>query len=52
MIGNGNYKDTIQEYKKYNSNIQSIYISNCRLLPQLEIPNTIYDKINQIMKTS
>ena len=49
MIGNGNYKTIIQEYKKYNKKIHSSYISNCRLLPQLEIPETIIDKIKEIL---
>lgn len=45
LIGSGEYKNTIQEYKKYNEKIHTIYISNCRLLPQLEIPKTIINKI-------
>jgi len=47
LIGNGNYKSIIQEYKKYNKNIHAVYVSNCRLLPQLEIPETIADKIKR-----
>lgn len=47
LIGNGNYKSIIQEYKKYNKNIHAAYVSNCRLLPQLEIPETIADKIKR-----
>lgn len=45
LVGNRNYKLIIQEYKKYNKNIHAVYVSNCRLLPQLEIPETISDKI-------
>lgn len=48
LIGSGNYKAIIQEYKKYNTNINAIHVSNCRLLPQLEIPKTIVEKINLI----
>ncbi len=49
LISNGKQKTKIQEYKKYNNNIHPIYVSNCRLLPQLEIPETIINKINQII---
>lgn len=49
LIGNGHYKPIIQEYKKYNEHIHAIYVSNCRLLPQLEIPNTIIEKLEQII---
>lgn len=49
LIGSGNYKTIIQEYKRYNQNIHAIYVSNCRLLPQLEIPATIAEKINTIL---
>lgn len=48
LIGSGSYKEVIQEYKQYNKNIHAIYVSNCRLLPQLEIPETIVSKINSI----
>lgn len=48
LIGNENAKKTFQEYKKYNENIYPIYVSHCGLLPQLEIPETISDKIIQI----
>lgn len=48
LIGNGNYKKTFQEYQKYNSYIRTIYVSNCRLLPQLEIPETITERIFKI----
>ena len=36
-----NYK-TIQDYKKLNKNIDVTYLSNCKLYPQLEIPEKIY----------
>lgn len=49
IIAYGKYKEVIQEYKKYNSNIHAVYISNCRLLPQLEISETIADKIKSIL---
>ena len=32
-----NYK-TVQEYKKINENIDVTYLSNCKLYPQLELP--------------
>lgn len=48
LIGNGNYKNIFQEYKKYNPSIRAIYLSNCRLLPQMEIPETIIEKICNI----
>lgn len=49
LIGSGHHKQIIQEYKKYNNKIQEIYVSNCRLLPQLEIPKTIISQISTIM---
>lgn len=49
LIGSGQYKNIMQEYKKYNENIKINYISNCRLLPQLEIPRTIEEKIISIL---
>lgn len=51
LIGGGHYKQIIQEYKKYNANIHEIFVSNCRLLPQLEIPNTIVSHITDILTT-
>lgn len=49
LISNGsNDKKTCDDYKKYNENISSIYVSHCRLLPQLEIPETIIEKICNI----
>jgi len=48
LIGNRNYKKIFQEYKKYNPTIHTIYVSNCRLLPQMEIPETIIEKIYNI----
>ena len=48
LIGSGNYKKIVQDYKEYNKNIHAIYVSNCRLLPQLEIPETIVSKIKAI----
>lgn len=49
LIGSGNYKSIIQEYLRYNNHINAFYVTNCRLLPQLEIPKTIVDKINDIL---
>lgn len=49
LIGSRNYKTVVQEYKKYNKNISTIYVSNCRMFPQQEIPETIIDKINGIL---
>lgn len=49
LIGGCHYKQIIQEYKKYNNKIQGIYVSNCRLLPHLEIPKTIIAQINNIL---
>lgn len=48
LIGSVNYKSIIQEYIKYNNHINAFYVSNCRLLPQLEIPKTMVEKINDI----
>lgn len=50
LISNGNHRSLIQEYRKYNKNIHAIYVSNCRLLPQLEIPETIISKIKQTLQ--
>ncbi len=50
LIGNGNTKNIQLGYKKYNQNIKIIYVSNCRLIPQLEIPETISEKISSILK--
>lgn len=51
LIGNENdNKQTLQEYKKYNTNIRILQVSHCRLLPQLEIPETIIQKIYHIFK--
>lgn len=52
FIGNSNYKNVFQEYKKYSSSIQTVYVSHCRLLPQLEIPETIIEKINTILRNN
>ncbi len=49
LITNRKHTPLIQEYKKYNERIHTIYVSNCRLLPQLEIPATISEKIIQVM---
>lgn len=51
FIGNNNYKHIFEEYKKYNPSIQTEYVSHCRLLPQLEIPETIIEKIKNIIYT-
>lgn len=39
-----NYK-TSQEYRKLNSNIDITYVSNCKLYPQLENPEKVYQII-------
>ena len=39
-----NYK-TAQEYRKLNSNIDITYVSNCKLYPQLENPEKVYQII-------
>lgn len=49
LIGSGHHKKIIQEYMKYNKKIQTIFVSNCRLLPHLEIPKTIISEINHIL---
>lgn len=49
IIGNNSYKKIVEDYKKYNKNIHAVYVSNCRMLPQLEIPETIIEKINTIL---
>lgn len=49
LIGNGNYKNIFEEYKNSNPFIHTIYVSHCRLLPQLEIPETIIHNICNIM---
>ena len=49
IIGSGTYKSIIQDYKKYNGNIHALFVSNCRMYPQMEIPETIISKINLIM---
>ena len=43
-----NYK-TIQDYKKLNKNIDVTYLSNCKLYPQLEIPEKIYRVIENTL---
>ncbi len=50
IIGNGSCKPVIQDYKKYNKTIQAQYVSNCRMYPQMEIPETIVNKIYAIME--
>lgn len=50
FIGNQNYKNTIEEYQKYNPAIQTISISHCRLLPQMEIPETIIQILLELSK--
>lgn len=49
LITNGKHTSLVHEYKQYNDKIHAIYVSNCRLLPQLEIPATIAEKIKQIL---
>ncbi|MCI9020622.1 MAG: alpha/beta fold hydrolase [Eubacterium sp.] len=48
IISNGKRTPVTQEYKKYNERIHTVCVSNCRLLPQLEIPETIANKIIHI----
>ncbi len=48
LIADNSCKGIIQDYKNYNEKIHSIYVSNCKLLPHLEIPKTIASKINAI----
>ncbi len=48
LISHKDDKTICQEYIKYNPSIQAIYVSNCRKLPQLEIPETIRDQIYRI----
>lgn len=50
IIGSRDIKNnikTIEEYRKYNSKIEITYISNCKLYPQLEIP----EKTNQVIES-
>jgi len=51
LIGGSN-KKAIQEYKQYNDAIHISSVSNCRLLPHLEIPQTIIEKIEQIIPSN
>lgn len=52
IISHENTKEICQEYKKYNPAIKDIYVSNCRKLPQLEIPETIRQHIYKIAACS
>ena len=52
FIGSSSYKSTIQEYKQHNPNIHAAYISNCRLLPHLETPKAVTEKILHIMNAA
>jgi len=40
----------IEDYQNLNPNIQVTYISNCKLYPQLEIPDKIYPIIESALK--
>ncbi len=48
FIANSNKKHVCTEYKKYDSSIHTIYVSNCRMLPHMEIPETVTEKILHI----
>lgn len=52
LIGSGHYKKIIQEYMKYNKKIHAVSVTNCRLLPQLEIPKTMISEINHILSSA
>lgn len=40
----------VEEYSKYNSNVEITYISGCKLYPQLENPEKTYQVITSILK--
>lgn len=48
LITNHNKKHVCTEYKKYNPAIHTIYVSNCRMLPHMEIPETVAEKLIHI----
>lgn len=48
LIGNRDSEEsihTIESYVKYDENIETAYISNCKKLPQLEDPDKLYEII-------
>lgn len=53
IIGSKDIKNNtnmIEDYQNLNPNIQVTYISNCKLYPQLEIPDKIYPIIESALK--
>ncbi len=48
LITNRNKKHICTEYKRYDKDIHTIYISNCRMLPHMEIPETVAEKLLSI----
>lgn len=52
IIGSREIKNnvkSIEEYRKYNSNMEITYLSNCKLYPQLENPDKVYQIIESIL---
>lgn len=50
IIGSRDYRnmvDIVNSYVQHNSNIETVFLSNCKLLPQLEVP----DKLHQVIET-
>jgi pimeloyl-ACP methyl ester carboxylesterase len=45
-----NNLNTVDEYRKLNSNISVVYISNCKLYPQLENPEKTYQIIQSALQ--
>jgi pimeloyl-ACP methyl ester carboxylesterase len=45
-----NNLNTIEEYRELNSHISIIYISNCKLYPQLENPEKTYQIIQAALQ--
>ena len=48
LIGSRETEESIQiidSYVKYDENIETAYLSNCRKLPQLEEPDKLYEII-------
>jgi pimeloyl-ACP methyl ester carboxylesterase len=45
-----NNLNTVDEYRKLNSNISVVYISNCKLYPQLENPEKTYQIIQSTLQ--
>lgn len=49
LIGSRNYRNSVEivdSYTRYNANFETAYLSGCKLLPQLEIP----DKLCQVIE--